>query len=464
MKNIIYYAYPQASYLARLVILVLAFIASVPVFAQPIISLQQAINLAHANDPWLHGSELQQSAQEAKSIAAATFADPKVSLTLANVPADSWDLNQEAMSQVKLGISQQFPRGDVLAIKQSKLKLAASKYPLLRAQRKAKLTAEISQLWLDAFLAQQTIALINKDKTLFEQLVEVATAGYSSTLASAKQQDVIRAQLELIQLDDRLTVQRQKLKTTLAQLNEWLHVYQGESGEYSIDFDAQPQEFKVSSTLPTLSLSHGFLLTKAHYSRNEIAQALAKHPAVLAIDIKQDIAKKDLALANEQYKPQWGMSASYALRNDTPAGDDRADLFSLGLTFDMPIFKENRQDKWVSASYAQAQAVKTEKLLVIKNMLASVEKEISQLRYLSKRQALYQQQLIQQTHQQAEASLTAYTNDTGDFSDVVRARIVELNTAISALEIKVNALKTVARINYFFTKAQRQSMTLQGEN
>jgi hypothetical protein len=54
-------------------------------------------------------------------------------------------------------------------------------------------------------------------------------------------------------------------------------------------------------------------------------------------------------------------------------------------------------------------------------------------------------------HEQAEASLPAYTNDTGDFSEVVRASIAELNAKIDSLSIQVSRQKIIAQLNYFFT-------------
>ena len=60
-------------------------------------------------------------------------------------------------------------------------------------------------------------------------------------------------------------------------------------------------------------------------------------------------------------------------------------------------------------------------------MIADFEKARAQLFRLNERQNLYKNDLLPQMHEQAEASLTAYTNDDGDFAEVVRARIAELN-------------------------------------
>ena len=53
-------------------------------------------------------------------------------------------------------------------------------------------------------------------------------------------------------------------------------------------------------------------------------------------------------------------------------------------------------------------------------------------------------------HEQAEASLSAYTNDDGDFSEVVRARIAELNARVEALDIEIDRRQTISQLNYFF--------------
>ena len=422
--------------------------------AQKVVSLEQAIKLAQQNDPWLHGSKLKQHAVENKSIAAGVLPNPKVSVNMMNLPTDTWDLDQEGMTQLKFGVSQMLPRGDNLAIKQSQLKIKATKFPLLRENRKAMLKRQVSQLWLDAYLAQQTISLIKNDETLFEQMAEVAKASYSNAIGKTRQQDVIRAQLEIVQLEDKLTTQQQMLEVSIARLNEWLHVYDSQNLSKPFDFDVQPMQFYVSKQLPPITLANTSLQNSVSYSRNVLAAQLSSHPAILAINVKHDAAKKDIELAKQQYQPQWGVNASYAYRDNMPSGNSRADLFSVGISFDLPMFTQNKQDKQVAASIAASEAIKTEKLLLTKQMLSALEKELSQLKLLSQRQAIYQDKLLKQTHDQAEASLTAYTNDDGDFAEVVRARIAQLTARISALRIDVDILKTIARINYFFAQSK----------
>jgi outer membrane protein TolC len=420
---------------------------------QSSITLEDALNTAQKNDPWLHGNQLQQQAMEHKSVAANTLPDPKVSVGLMNLPTDGWDFAQEGMTQFKVGVSQMFPRGDSLAIQSKQLSLAATQFPLQREDRKAQLISTVTQLWLDAYLAQKTIALIKQDSVLFEQMAEVAKASYSSVVGKTRQQDVVRAQLEMVQLEDRLTVQKQMLETALAQLNEWLYQFDAQQLAQPMRFDNQKPVISVAQALPNIKLAFAELLKPEHYVRHELAKLLLNHPANRAIDVKQQVAEQGIALSKEQYQPQWGVNASYGYRDDMPSGMSRADLFSVGVSFDLPLFTEHKQDQQVAAAIAQSQAVQTDKLLMVKMMISAVEKELKQLNRLSDRQTLYKNQLLQQTHYQAEAALTAYTNDDGDFAEVVRARIAELNARIAALKIDVDALKVVARINYLLTQS-----------
>ena len=67
---------------------------------------------------------------------------------------------------------------------------------------------------------------------------------------------------------------------------------------------------------------------------------------------------------------------------------------------------------------------------------------------MKQRKALYEESLLPQMNQQVEASLTAYTHDDGDFAEVIRAKIAELNAQIDSLAIAVDMAKTKVTLNY----------------
>ena len=181
-----------------------------------------------------------------------------------------------------------------------------------------------------------------------------------------------------------------------------------------------------------------------------LGRYLLNHPAIRSLENKIEVEQTGISLARQKYKPQWGLNARYGYRDDEPTGNDRADFFSVGVTFDLPLFTSNRQDKSVQSAIAKTEATRTEKWLLLRGMRAELETQRARLIRLEQRKTLYGSKLLAQMQEQAEASLSAYTNDDGDFAEVVRARIAELNAKIEALDIDVERAKAVVQLNYFF--------------
>lgn len=429
---------------------------------ESVLSFEQAIKSAQKNDPWLTGNIHQQSAIESMSSAASTLPDPKVTISLANLPTNGFDFAQEGMTQAKIGIAQMFPRGDTLAIKSQQLSIESEAFPLQRQNREAKVALTVGSLWLDAYRVQQSIALIEKNRSLFEQLADVAQASYSSALGKTRQQDIVRAQLELTRLEDRLEKLAQQQNQYQGMLSQWLTKFatSDESAEDILFKDIYLHDMVLSQQLPQIDLLNTKVVDSQHWLKAEqLVHYFSNHPSVLAIDKKMSATKTGIQLAEQKYQPEWGVSASYGYRADDPMGRSRADLFSVGITFDLPLFTENKQDKEVQSAIFKTESVKTEKLLLLRQLLGSYSSAKGRLQRLKARQALYKAKLLPQIHDQAEASLTAYTNDDGDFAEVVRARIAVLNAEIDELALDVEEQKLHLELNYLFIGRIKTAMT-----
>ncbi len=418
---------------------------------QPL-SFAQAIKKAQKNDPWLDGSRHKQQSLESLSHAANTQPDPKVSIAFANLPTDSFDFSQEGMTQLKVGVSQMFARGDSLAIKNKQLKLQSQQQPLQRQDRQNKVAVTVGSMWLDLYRIQQSISLIEQNRSLFEQLSELVEASYGSGLGKTRQYDIVRAQLELTRLEDKLNQLKLEQNRYQGMLRQWLtdFSFAGAATRQS-NLNSSLTTINISGELPQLTLiNQSVVYHEKALATEQLALLLAEHPSVLAIDKKIAATGKNIDLAEQKYQPQWGVSASYGYRGDDQIGNSRADLFSLGVVFDVPLFTNNRQDNEVKSAIAKTEAIKTEKLLLIRQLISAFASAKGRLLRLNERQALYQDRLLPQIHDQAQASLTAYTNDDGDFAEVVRARIAELNAQIDFLAINVQQQKIILEINYLF--------------
>ena len=417
-----------------------------PAAADAALTLEQAVAIAQDRDPWIAGNWLRQQALDAQSIAAGSLPDPVLSAGFANLPTDTFEFDQEEMTQFKVGISQVLPRGDSLALRRQQLALLGQQYPQQRAGRRARVRSEVSGRWLDVWRARETIRLIEQDKNLFVQLVDIAESKYTSALGGTRQQDLIRAQLELTRLEDRLVVLQEQRETARSALLGWL-----------LDPDEIGQAFyrhKLTQELPSIPLAMPELLaTGDAVPPQRLAELFRAHPDIRSRDRELDASDTGIKLAEQRYRPQWRFNASYGYRDDDPLGNDRADFFSVGVAFDLPLFTTSRQDPQLRSARATRESIRTERGLLLRRMIAEFNTHHARLLRLEQRHTLYSSRLLEQMSEQAEASLAAYTSDDADFAEVVRAKIAELNGRIEALGISVRRQQTIARLNYFFAPA-----------
>ena len=410
------------------------------VMAQAELTLEQAVSLALENDPWLDGSRYRERALAARSVAAASLPDPMVSFGFENLPANGFNSRQEPMTQFRVGVSQVFPRSETRELTSRQLSEEGAQQPLMRRDRLARVTVAVSRLWLESYRNRWARQLIEEDRALFEYLVDVAESSYASAVGEIRRQDLVRAQLELTRLEDRLTELRQQQEMNLAGLREWLP-------------GTDISNIELSNSLPALTLDQAFAAGQDPDRAERLTQLLLAHPRIRAIDQKIIATNTGIRLAEQKYKPQWSVNAGYGYREDDPLGVYRSDFVSFGVSFDLPMFTTNRQDKEVQAAQAVEAAARTEKTLALRSMLAGLEAALARLERLGQREILYEDRLLREISDQAEASLTAYTNEAGDFAEVVRARIAELNTNIDFLNIQIDRLQTIAELNYYLVSA-----------
>ena len=413
------------SYRNYLILMISAFISTVVVANDVTLSLQQAEALAQDMDP---GSKRFQSlarSMEEKSVADAQLPDPQFRFGLMNFPVDTFKRDQEPMTQIQVGVQQMIPRGDSLDIKSQRTLVGARANEYRAQDRESMLRKQVRMAWLELYYWLRAQEVVSKNRGLFEQLVEVTQYHYGS--GRSNQQDVIRAQLELSRLDDRIL----EIKTRQEKA----------SAELAVLIGRKMGSFILPQELPVIA---------AEFDLQNLHAQLASHPMMMVARSQVEVGQKDVALAREAYKPGWMVGVNYGLRDgQNPNGSERPDFVSIGVTVDIPLFREKRQDRRLKASQYKLGANKQmldQRYLQLKQDL---DKEYADWKRLHEREQFYQQQLIPQAEQNSEASLFAYQNDRADFTTLMRARISALETHLKSIRINVDRVKAQARVLYF---------------
>ena len=405
----------------------LGFISAVIITTLPgvalALSLLQAEQLALEADPLIKSYKASSRSFDAESAANGTLPDPKLRLGMFNVPLDTFSTTEDPSTQLRIGIQQEFPRGDTTDLKQQQSRWLAQAAMAQAEDEQLQLLMNVRETYLNLFYEIQARGIVNESRQLFIKLVRITEDQYAA--GRANQQDVIHADLELSRLDDRAIKIQGNEDEYRALLAQWV----GDVAWQDID-----NHFPV---LPEVS------------DELDINQMLTQHPAVMIETAKVEASRTMIEVTRQDYKPGVGAFVEYRKRfGENTDGSDRSDMMAAMVTVDIPLFTENRQDKNVAAREQSANAARytrDDKLRVLKRKL---EKDRAIYKRLGERELIYKNKLINSATSNAEASLNAYQSGVTEFTTLMRARVTELDVRLDNLRIKVDRLRAQARLLY----------------
>ncbi len=391
------------------------------------LTLQQAEQLALERDTVISMKRAQSQAFLDKSVAADTLPDPKLKLGLLNYPTDTFKRDQEPMTQTRIAIQQMLPRGDSLEIKSKRMRSSSQQNSAAALNREKMLIMQVRKEYLELVYWLRAEQIVTKNKNLFKQLVRITQSQYAAGMQN--QQDVIRADLELDMLDDRFD----SIKTKQQEIRARLVKLVGAKA-----FNAQ-----VDLELPELA------------SVNLHALDLKTHPIIMIEDAKVDNRQYGIDLAKESYKPSWMFELGYGFRDGTnPDGSDRADFASAMVSFDIPLFTEDKQDRQVAANRKMYQASMDAREETIRQLQSEYEQTRAKWDRLQERLLRYEKTIVPQSRENAKAALYAYQSRRGDFTSLMRARITELETNLKHSRLQINYRQAQAKLLYLAGEAK----------
>jgi len=133
-------------------------------------------------------------------------------------------------------------------------------------------------------------------------------------------------------------------------------------------------------------------------------------------------------LANEDYKPDFTVSAIYGWRDGVnPNGNDRADFASILLNMNLPLWTENKQDKLVDQRNSEWQQMRyhfadEENAIreTVSRYVAGYQRTVDQVK-------LYRTGIIPQAKQTVASMMSGYQVNKVDFLNLVRAQVTLFN-------------------------------------
>ena len=159
--------------------------------------------------------------------------------------------------------------------------------------------------------------------------------------------------------------------------------------------------------------------------------------------------QKNVELAKQSYKPSWMLDLTYGQRENAANGTKRADFVSAMVVFDLPLFTGDRQDKKVAASKHRLNSALNSREERKRELNRMWQSNLSKEKRLSQRIIKYKTLLVPKANENTNAALYSYQSGRGEFTSLVRAQIIELETQLRALRLNVDHKKEQAQLLYF---------------
>ena len=387
------------------------------------LNLKQAEQLAIRADPAIEGFKASSRSFVDESIADDTLPDPKLRFGAVNVPVDTFDLDQEQMTQVKLGIVQEFPRGDVLSIKQQQSRYLSQAAISMADDTTLKTIRDVRETYLNLFYEVSAYLIIRETRKLFSELVKTTESNYAA--GRVNQQDVVLAGLELARLDDRSVKIQARGEGYRAMLAQWI----GDAA-----WDDISHEFPVLPQLP---------------AQIDLNQVIPQHPLIRAESANVNASKQMIKMARQDYKPGWSLLVDYGFRSgNNPDGSERTDFATAIVSLDVPLFTGNRQDKTVSSNKQKIVAARYSKDDKLRKLKQIYDKNQHLWQRLGERENLYKNSLLTAAASNSKASLKAYQSGVSEFNTLMRAEITELDVRLEDIRVRVDRAVAQAQLLY----------------
>ncbi len=364
-----------------------------------------------ANSEVQQMAHLRSASQEAVRPAGA-LDDPEFAFILKDVPTNTWRLDQDEMTQKMLEISQKFPFPGKRRLRAEVAGEQARADGFVYRDKVNEIRAKVIMAYWGLSLAYTAFDITSRNKQFWEQVVQVAETRYGVGLG--QQADVLQAQVELGNYLDRLFQWRQRQETLVADLNA------------------------LRSKPPTAPVERPRSLQSRPYSLKleDLLRRAEDRPQLQAL--KALVAKQERAvdLARKEYYPDVTISLNYGFRENLgpPLNEKIPNMFGAKMMVNLPIWHGSKIKPMIRGEEARQKAALASHQSAWNQLAAALRDRHAKLQRLSEQIRLYEQGIIPQSRQAAEASLAAYRVGAMDFSQLYQNQIAAFNAELQLQE------------------------------
>jgi cobalt-zinc-cadmium efflux system outer membrane protein len=175
----------------------------------------------------------------------------------------------------------------------------------------------------------------------------------------------------------------------------------------------------------------------------DLFERLHSHPEVVALEKAEATALAEIQVKQQEKSADWTLSLMYAGR-----GPEFSEMLSFGASRPLFVDQDNRQNQALASANAMAAKAKAERIEVHREHLAQTQRWQQTWKSNLKRISDFDSSLIPLTQQRTLAALAAYRGATGNLTEVLASRRMEVDMRMEKLRIQMDTARLWAQLEY----------------
>lgn len=368
--------------------------------------LERLVNEAVANNPGLKTLEDREEAFSQRPPQEESLDNPRIGFSLLAVPTNSFSFNQEPMTQKQVSIAQKIPFPGKLPLKGD---IARKETEIVRedyVEKKNDLVLQVKEAFRNLLLINKTIDVTKENRDLLREFVKTTETKYA--VGEGIQQDVLKAQVELSKMTDKLIALDQKKESVAARLNTLLYRPVG-------------TPFREAAGIDIDRLRH-----RDFDFKEDQLQQIAETNRPILIGAKRLIERYRLALrlAEKNYYPDFDFGVSYGQRQERP------DFVSGYVMVTVPLWYKTKEDRKVAEEKWNVRQAVEQYNTVRNDMFFRIKDAVAQIGKYRKEIELFKTGLLPQSRAALESAISGYQVNKVDFITLVNNQVTLYNYEI----------------------------------
>jgi outer membrane protein TolC len=389
-------------------------------------NLQDIVNEAVSLSPKIKMLEMKKLAATDRIEQNSNLPDPMLTLGLMNLPTNSFSFTQEPMTGKVVGLSQAFPFPGKLSEQADVNKKDADIVEQEILDAKNEIRKNVTRSYNELLYISKTIDITETSKDLLNNIAEVVRRKYS--VSTASQQNILKVELEITNLTEKIEELRSKEKSQLSILNAFLLQPEDSPIETTEFPKIGYQKFTVDSLIEITINNRPFL--------EGILEAKQK-----------EILKK--SLAEYDYYPNFNLALQYSFRDKIEKTNlPLDDFFSVMVGISLPLNYGGKVSSKVEETESMRKFYDEQYRMSLQILRSSFGSSIAKLNSLKERIKLISEGSLIQANENLKTTLASYQVGQVDFLNVMDAQNSLLKIENDLYRLKTDYLNEIVELEF----------------